>query len=858
MTKKGLLVAAIVGVLAFTVGYAGTVKAWHSENNGYFYHLPEYGAWWDVWQPSWRGWTGDRWDCWGGDGQAIPYGVDSANELINYVTCKLWAGSARDHVGAAMMISSMTGVWSYDPPDWLVDEFVRRINYAASRGWINFGGADSCSQPNTFYQTTRVDVAYYWGCASGGNSAIIIYGGSQPYILKRYCGNPTGAMGPLADDVDFNMTGWTNIENYTDAARGANPYPGDVLLFRHWARNDGPTQTGQDIYSIAEDTSNGYVILSGSGWQNFGWYGAGESKNVFNTWLNVPWSDPPGKQYCRTTGVSPQNIYGGEPRFWGCATVQSNFSLTPTINLTTPSGNGTVQQGDQITFRYYIDNTSASGTSSSVACSVTGTGPAPTPAAPATTCPRTFAASNPAPGDQVSSETFTIGTQPVGSQICRTLTVNPASSGGSPASVQRCVVVAKTPYVHFMGGDVWAGGGFIQADGTCSTNASAKITTSSRQFSAFTSAPYTGQYYNNMTLSGSPAVTKTDSEVDFDWGAGAPVSGVNANNFSVRWTKTQNLPAGTYNFTVGTDDGVRLYVDGALIIDYWVDQGYTLHSAQRTLTAGNHNIVMEYYENGGAAAARLTIAPLNNSASGAGSAVEYAAFALSTINKFGSGNKALFDSANMGDPGRFLSFANNTSTIGNFGAPQHCLNDYASLYESLPVGGALPITSPVSGAWHSSSFPSLSGVAPAGVTKVYYSDADITITGNIQYPDTYSSVNDIPSILIIAKGNIYVNPGVTRMDGVYVARGTFYTCYPKPSPPSVSTCSSLLTVNGSVVAGQLDLYRTRGADGATTTLRQLPAEIFNLSTEVFLRNVLNNTARPSITTSDSREVPPRF
>ena len=78
--------------------------------------------------------------------------------------------------------------------------------------------------------------------------------------------------------------------------------------------------------------------------------------------------------------------------------------------------------------------------------------------------------------------------------------------------------------------------------------------------------------------------------------------------FSARWTRQQTFAAGTYTFRMGTDDGGRLYIDGVLVIDRWVDQGYpsTIPSASVRLTAGTHTIVMEYYENGGDAAATLT------------------------------------------------------------------------------------------------------------------------------------------------------------------------------------------------------------------------------------------------------------
>ena len=60
-----------------------------------------------------------------------------------------------------------------------------------------------------------------------------------------------------------------------------------------------------------------------------------------------------------------------------------------------------------------------------------------------------------------------------------------------------------------------------------------------------------------------------------------------------------------YRFTTITDDGVRLKIDGATVIDKWLNQPATSYSVDRTLAAGNHTVIMEYYENTGAAVAKL-------------------------------------------------------------------------------------------------------------------------------------------------------------------------------------------------------------------------------------------------------------
>jgi hypothetical protein len=117
---------------------------------------------------------------------------------------------------------------------------------------------------------------------------------------------------------------------------------------------------------------------------------------------------------------------------------------------------------------------------------------------------------------------------------------------------------------------------------------------------------YSAEYFANKDLSGTPAVTRTDQDVNFDWGNGSPDPAIPVDDFSARWTRSVSLAAGTYTFTVVGDDGVRLYVDGELVIDGWVDQAPSTYSATKALGDGTHLIVLEYYEHTGGAVARLS------------------------------------------------------------------------------------------------------------------------------------------------------------------------------------------------------------------------------------------------------------
>ena len=114
------------------------------------------------------------------------------------------------------------------------------------------------------------------------------------------------------------------------------------------------------------------------------------------------------------------------------------------------------------------------------------------------------------------------------------------------------------------------------------------------------------EIFTNPHLAGTPALVRTDPAVDFDWGAGSPDPRIPPDQFSIRWTGSISLEAGTYRFATLTDDGVRLYVDGHLVIDQWRETAPAVSLADLDLVAGFHQVRMEYYEASGGAVARLS------------------------------------------------------------------------------------------------------------------------------------------------------------------------------------------------------------------------------------------------------------
>ena len=112
-------------------------------------------------------------------------------------------------------------------------------------------------------------------------------------------------------------------------------------------------------------------------------------------------------------------------------------------------------------------------------------------------------------------------------------------------------------------------------------------------------------YFNNKTLSGNPVYSGCMSSIDRNWSTGGPGNGVGTDNFSVRWYGRSAFESGAYGFFASTDDGMRAYLDNNLIIDRWYDQPLSSYRTSRSMSAGLHNILVEYYESGGGALARF-------------------------------------------------------------------------------------------------------------------------------------------------------------------------------------------------------------------------------------------------------------
>jgi beta-glucosidase len=116
-----------------------------------------------------------------------------------------------------------------------------------------------------------------------------------------------------------------------------------------------------------------------------------------------------------------------------------------------------------------------------------------------------------------------------------------------------------------------------------------------------------GEYFSNRDLSGTPAVTRQDATVDFNWSGRSPADGLPTTNFSVRWTGDLNAPKdGEYTLAVRGDDGYRLSVDGKIVAEDWTTHPASMKSAKVALSAIKPaHIVLEYFQGEGEATVSL-------------------------------------------------------------------------------------------------------------------------------------------------------------------------------------------------------------------------------------------------------------
>jgi beta-glucosidase len=117
---------------------------------------------------------------------------------------------------------------------------------------------------------------------------------------------------------------------------------------------------------------------------------------------------------------------------------------------------------------------------------------------------------------------------------------------------------------------------------------------------------FRAEYFKNITLSGEPALVRTDKEINLE-DKGAPAPGIPHNAFSVRWTANLSVPeTGSYVLVFTGNDGFRVFVDDKKVIDLWDHRAQGTGTNELKMEAGKtYALRVEFCQDGGGYLARL-------------------------------------------------------------------------------------------------------------------------------------------------------------------------------------------------------------------------------------------------------------
>jgi beta-glucosidase len=110
-----------------------------------------------------------------------------------------------------------------------------------------------------------------------------------------------------------------------------------------------------------------------------------------------------------------------------------------------------------------------------------------------------------------------------------------------------------------------------------------------------------GEYWDNNRFDGEPRLVRIDARVDFGWTLNSPGRGIPFDWYAVRWTGQLRVPSsGVSAIGIEGNDGYRVYLDGALVVDNWRKQSYRTTLASVPLRPGStHELRIEYFESTG-------------------------------------------------------------------------------------------------------------------------------------------------------------------------------------------------------------------------------------------------------------------
>lgn len=767
-------------------------------------------------------------------------GVNDTGTFINH----MWAclnnsapcNSLNGQVAASYMILTMLGDGNHSTGQAFArwGDWVNIVNQYSAAGRINF----NFSYPYTLntmmvpYNGSPYDVVQYSEGATANPSIVFTNPDGSTYAIKKDCANPVGNMSPLQNAV--------------------SSFGGYVV----------DADTGGAVPNLAAEGIMVHLYGAGGGATQNNPYNYG---NLSPGWRDIRITIAGGSQY-EVAGMNMCNVscWGlhapGGPGWVGAPAGSTDFTRAWNFQAG-QHGDGwfLVRKKRALAQGYVI--TEGGGPVSGSTVHVQNVG---------TSSSNPFFIGNIPTGGRLFFITPPAGFEVVGSNMCR--------SSGSQAGIPQCA--AGYPGFSNQGGQGWATGASRTVDFapgvtydvrwiirpliTCSMVfapnlidpvSSFSVTGTATGPAAVAAYPLGG---NQMTITVSGPATQT-RVVNPTTLSGTTITGVA--NF------TPLGAAGTYTIT--------MRLGGVFAGSDCLTQTRVI-AYMPTFTARNGDIVagmtLPNADTGVCSAVDTSagIAGWNQAQSTTpdfiGSGGNLGAMALHAIQGYATGTAGAGGGTGGGisfanSPAGSYSYTNDTGRFGgNFGGyVTSCAPDYYA--QRLTESPLQPIPPSSMNSWNG-AYVGTGNVTISGANNLpqsrhirVYVDGNVRITGNITFTNGLSvdlaDRDRIPSVWIIATGNIYVDPSVTELNGIYVAQGKstsadtggFYSCIPASSAftsfvPGTSSydynaCSAnTLTVNGSVIAKRLVLTRSRGSVGSTVA--QTYAEVFNYSPLVWL------------------------
>ena len=847
---------------------------------------------------------------------SMPDSVNSVSSLKSFIENKYRYGNAWEKAGAGYIIQTMrkeqlnsSGVHSYPTvsgPNNDLDDWKKRIDdFIAAGGFVQWDNSYSYCK-NTLDLKNHSsgdgdseDIAPYDDCDTELHTVKFIInkgsGNQVVYAIKRRCANPVGVLSGL-DKMDWTLTGTSSVNNYpTSTYNSGNPKAigaSDTVTFRHSVRNNGP-------YDSASYT----------------WYVEGKYNG--SVWTRFQCS--PGIN----DGASPCSLPGGSPSGVGSGT--KNPSAVPITYKFPSGAVANDVYCERITYNHaggITDSSNSSSTASCVKLSSSGGGDCTDgtvpPAGCSATCTVNSITGSGPDGIVLDGERPTVtvtitntGTRDLPDQVgghnlafLNAGTPYPAYQSipsTDPDSYAQfsfqMAQPAAQPSVNISGTVVYDGAYFLATE-FCPGSATVYRHFNIEPHTSVnmdTENPTTINYTTGGTKTEGPDVNVTDTSWLIYQNTGAKVDGdhvTSPRNYgapgdeSFNWSPSSIKAGDQYCSHViidpangYADSGGNIYPNGRNAAERVSPTCPTVHNEPY------FHVLNSDVSAGGGFGANCTVIDAGINAytrttgtQAAGSGVQIGA--LSIKGNYGLNTANLRTSAPVASLGLAFSNTSNTSggsshspamggNLGTMGS-NSCVPDYYATKSAdlaADTANSVDVSTLNGKKYYQPNGGTLTITSSAGIANgkgiVLYVEGNVAIPGNIGFigAANYGSPDTIPSLYIIAKGNIYVGQNVTSLDGEYIAQpnggsgGNIYSCASGSTPlKGLGECRQQLVVNGSFVAQRVYLLRTFGSirdslsgeylgkaratnvcsDSGTTSLGDCASEIFNFSPESYL------------------------